>query len=121
MRQGKYYPSPADQGIFTAKHSFGRFEAVSEPRRRIVQTVSRLSRAANFRLQTLNAYGNRCAVTRAQLRLVDATLFSLSFEATESVTAARRMQHQLLNLSFNRLLTPTCFARRKIGRSSLPL
>jgi putative restriction endonuclease len=46
--------------------------ALSEPRQRIVQTVSRLSRAANFRLQVLNAYGNRCAVTRAQLRLVDA-------------------------------------------------
>jgi putative restriction endonuclease len=47
-------------------------EALSEPRQRIVQAVSRLSRAANFRLQVLNAYGNRCAVTRAQLRLVDA-------------------------------------------------
>lgn len=47
-------------------------EGLSEPRQRIVQTVSRLSRAANFRLQVLNAYGNRCAVTRAQLRLVDA-------------------------------------------------
>jgi len=47
-------------------------EALSEARQRIVQTVSRLSRAANFRLQVLNAYGNRCAVTRAQLRLVDA-------------------------------------------------
>jgi putative restriction endonuclease len=45
---------------------------LSEPRQRIVQTVSRLSRDANFRLQVLNAYGNRCAVTRAQLRLVDA-------------------------------------------------
>jgi putative restriction endonuclease len=47
-------------------------DALSEPRRRIVQTVSRLSRAANFRIQVLNAYGNRCAVTRAQLRLVEA-------------------------------------------------
>lgn len=47
-------------------------EGLSETRQRIVQTVSRLSRAANFRFQVLNAYGNRCAVTRAQLRLVDA-------------------------------------------------
>ena len=46
--------------------------ALSEPRQRILQTVSRLSRLANFRIQVLNAYGNRCAVTRAQLRLVDA-------------------------------------------------
>jgi putative restriction endonuclease len=48
------------------------FDALSEPRQRIVQTLSRLSRAANFRIQVLNAYGNRCAVTRAQLRLIDA-------------------------------------------------
>jgi len=38
----------------------------------MVQTVSRLSRAANFRQQVLAAYGNRCATTRTQLRLVDA-------------------------------------------------
>ena len=45
---------------------------LSEPRRRIVETVSRLSRRSNFRQQVLHAYGNRCAVTRVQLRLVDA-------------------------------------------------
>jgi putative restriction endonuclease len=47
-------------------------EALSKPRKRIVQEVSRLSREGNFRQQVLHAYGNRCAVTRAQLRLVDA-------------------------------------------------
>jgi putative restriction endonuclease len=47
-------------------------ESLSEPRQRIVQTLSRLSRAANFRIQVLNAYGNRCAVTGIQLRLIDA-------------------------------------------------
>jgi putative restriction endonuclease len=47
-------------------------EALPTARRLIVQTVSRLSRAANFRQQVLQAYGNRCAVTRTQLRLVDA-------------------------------------------------
>lgn len=41
-------------------------------RRRLVQTVSRLSRQANFRQQVLYAYGHRCAVTGLQLRLVDA-------------------------------------------------
>lgn len=45
---------------------------LTEKRKRIVQTVSRLSRQANFRQQVMHAYGNRCAVTRAQLRLVDA-------------------------------------------------
>ena len=34
--------------------------------------MSRLSRAADFRQRVLFAYGNRCAVTRVQLRLVDA-------------------------------------------------
>ena len=34
--------------------------------------VNRVSRAANFRLQVLRAYGFRCAVTQMQLRLVDA-------------------------------------------------
>lgn len=47
-------------------------EALPEARRRIVQEVRRLSRKANFRQQVLCAYDNRCAVTRAQLRLVDA-------------------------------------------------
>lgn len=41
-------------------------------RRRVVETVSRLSRSANFREQVLSAYDHRCAITRFQLRLVDA-------------------------------------------------
>lgn len=41
-------------------------------RRRIVTEVSRLSREAGFKRKVLFAYGNRCAVTRTQLRLVDA-------------------------------------------------
>lgn len=45
---------------------------LSEPRRRIVQRLSRLSRDASFRQQVLFAYDHRCAVTRAQLRLVEA-------------------------------------------------
>lgn len=45
---------------------------LTNPRKRVVQTVSRLSRSANFREQVLNAYGHRCAVTRCQLRLVEA-------------------------------------------------
>jgi putative restriction endonuclease len=47
--------------------------AVLQPgRRRIVQTISRMSRLGSFRQQVVNAYGSRCAVTRMQLRLVDA-------------------------------------------------
>jgi len=41
-------------------------------RRRLLQMVSRAARDANFREQVLNAYGHRCAVTRMQLRLVEA-------------------------------------------------
>jgi putative restriction endonuclease len=43
-----------------------------QERRRIVSTVNRLSLPASFRQQVLTAYANRCAVTRMQLRLVDA-------------------------------------------------
>lgn len=46
--------------------------ALPQPRQRVVQTVSRLVRSSNFCDQVMNAYGNRCAVTRAQLKLVDA-------------------------------------------------
>ncbi len=41
-------------------------------RQRIVENIKRYSRDANFRKLVLNAYDNRCAVTRIQLRLVDA-------------------------------------------------
>jgi putative restriction endonuclease len=47
-------------------------EALPTERQRIISEVSRLSRAADFRQRVLFAYGNRCAVTRVQLRLVDA-------------------------------------------------
>lgn len=45
---------------------------LSGPRKRLVQTVSRLQRDSNFERQVLGAYGHRCAVTRIQLRLLDA-------------------------------------------------
>ena len=47
-------------------------EALSTERQRIISEVSRLSRAAGFRQRVLFAYGNRCAITRVQLKLVDA-------------------------------------------------
>jgi len=45
---------------------------IAPERQRIIQTISRLSRLGNFRQQVLRAYGDRCAVTGMQLRLVDA-------------------------------------------------
>ncbi len=47
-------------------------KSLSHERRRIVSTVSRLSRDTNFRRKVLNAYERRCSVTRIQLGLVDA-------------------------------------------------
>lgn len=46
--------------------------SLSSERQRIVQEVSRLSRLGSFRQQVLFAYGQKCAITRVQLRLVDA-------------------------------------------------
>ena len=48
-------------------------ETLGAERRMVVTTISRYSRDASFRQQVLDAYGHRCAVTRAQLRLVDAS------------------------------------------------
>ena len=47
-------------------------ELLAEERKRLVSTVSRLSRDSGFKRRVKNAYDNRCAVTRAQLRLIDA-------------------------------------------------
>ena len=41
-------------------------------RQQIVQTVSRLSRDSSFRRKVASAYEQRCAITRMQLRLIDA-------------------------------------------------
>lgn len=46
--------------------------ALPADRRRVVSNISRLSRDANFRQKVISAYGHRCAVTRMQLRLIDA-------------------------------------------------
>lgn len=47
-------------------------QSLTKERRRLLQTISRVSRDANFREQVLCAYSHRCAVTRIQLRLVEA-------------------------------------------------
>lgn len=49
-----------------------QIEALTVERRRVVTEISRLSRDAGFRQRVTFAYGSRCAVTRLQLRLVDA-------------------------------------------------
>jgi len=47
-------------------------KGLSKERKLIIANISRYSRDASFRQQVLTAYGYRCAVTRAQLRLVNA-------------------------------------------------
>jgi len=46
--------------------------AIPAERRKIIESISRDSRDVNFRTKVLTAYDHRCAVTRAQLKLVDA-------------------------------------------------
>lgn len=58
-----------DTGVDRSKpHSI----AVPAERRRLLKSVSVLSRDAGFRCRVLDAYGHRCAVSRVQLGLVDA-------------------------------------------------
>jgi len=47
-------------------------DTLTAVRKQILESVSRYSRDANFRKLVMVAYENRCAVTRTQLRLVDA-------------------------------------------------
>lgn len=52
--------------------SQSELEDLPDERRRIVVTLSRFARSGSFRQKVLDAYGNRCAVTGIQLRLVEA-------------------------------------------------
>lgn len=92
-------------------------EEVDE-RQRIVREVSRLSRDANFRNKILDAYGKRCAVTRRQLKLVDAAhILPVSVEGSTdetvngialSPTMHRAFDNSLiyLNENYNMVLNP---------------
>jgi putative restriction endonuclease len=69
-----------DRRVFNALEKASSLETVpvidlnklTKPRQRIVQEISRIARVASFRDQVLNAYGQRCAITRMQLRVVEA-------------------------------------------------
>lgn len=70
----------ADEHILRLLNRAARREQISHdevaslslPRKKLVTSVSKWSRSSQFRDAVLNAYGLRCAVTRAQLRLVEA-------------------------------------------------
>jgi putative restriction endonuclease len=56
----------------TQKITKDEIESIAANRRKLVSAVETYSKDSNFRKKVLDAYGHRCAVTRAQLKLVDA-------------------------------------------------
>ncbi len=80
-------------------------------RQRIVTNVSRYARDGSFRQRVLSAYEHRCAVTRAQLKLVDAAhILPVSVEGSSdhvsngialSPTMHRAYDHGLIFLDEN--------------------
>lgn len=61
-----------NQAVDPTQPSGAAFEQLGVERQRIVSEVTQYSRDGNFRKAVLNAYDNRCAVTRTQMRLIDA-------------------------------------------------
>lgn len=60
---------------------------LEQERQKIVESVSRYARESSFRRQVMDAYGNRCAVTRAQLNLVDAAhIVPVKAQGTDDVS-----------------------------------
>ena len=60
---------------------------LEQERQRMVESVSRYARESSFRRQVMDAYGNRCAVTRAQLNLVDAAhIVPVKAQGTDDVS-----------------------------------
>ncbi len=63
-------------------------ERLTPERQRVVSTVTRLTRAADFRRRILAAYNTTCAVTGVQLRLVDAAhILPVGAEGSSDATA----------------------------------
>ncbi|MDE2830030.1 MAG: HNH endonuclease [Gemmatimonadota bacterium] len=86
-------------------------ESLTVERRRIVTNVSRYARDGSFRQRVLSAYEHRCAVTQAQLKLVDAAhILPVSVEGSSdhvsngialSPTMHRAYDHSLIFLDEN--------------------
>ncbi|MBM3933564.1 MAG: HNH endonuclease [SAR202 cluster bacterium] len=64
-------------------------EPVAEERKRVVRQVATYTRAANCRHTVWTAYGNRCAVTRLQLRIVEAAHILPVSEGADSIDAVQ--------------------------------
>ena len=60
---------------------------LTQERQKIVESISRYARESRFRQQVMEAYGSRCAVTRAQLNLVDAAhIVPVKAQGTDDVS-----------------------------------
>lgn len=66
------YLETAERVVKTQDITDLRIQDLPEKRRLVIHETARLSRSSAFTKQVLNAYDNRCAVTRRKLRLVDA-------------------------------------------------
>ncbi len=62
---------------------------LNEERQIVIRETSRWTRSASFRKQVLLAYENRCAVTRRQLKLVDAAHILPVSAGAESIDSVR--------------------------------
>ncbi len=60
-----------------------------QDRQRIIRETSQWARSASFRIQVLQAYGSRCAITRWQLRLVEAAHILPVASGSESIDNVR--------------------------------
>lgn len=66
------YLETAERAVTTQDIADGEILKLPEERQRVIRETARWSRSSSFTKQVLNAYDNRCAVTRRKLRLVDA-------------------------------------------------
>lgn len=66
------YLETAERVVKTQDITDLRIQDLPEKRRLVIHETARLSRSSAFTKQVLNAYDNRCAVTRRKLKLVDA-------------------------------------------------
>jgi len=66
------YVETAERVVKTQDIADTELQVLPEQRQLVLRETARLSRSSTFTKQVLNAYDNRCAVTRRKLKLVDA-------------------------------------------------
>lgn len=77
----------------------------NEPRRKVVATIVKRYRAADFRRRVLGAYGHRCAMCGLQLNLVDAAhIVPVAFEDSTDATVNGIALCKLHHAAFDRSL-----------------